>query len=651
MRTLGEHNDVVCGIAGAIYLSGQRPDVRLLEAMAQELVHRGPDGQGVALFATAGLAHRRLSIIDLTDAAAQPLFSPDGRVAIVFNGEVYNFRELRAQLEAKGERFQSTGDTEVILRLYLDLGTRAIEQLDGMFALAIWDDRHRGLLLACDRAGKKPLYVYEDGEKLLFGSEIKAILAHPRVDRTMSPSAVPQFLSHGYVPNPNTFYARIRKLPPACFEVFEVEGSRRGPQQYWDFPVGGRQRRLGAPSTAEAEELVRDAFTRAVQRRLVSDVPLGAFLSGGVDSTLVVGVMAQLSRTPVKTFSIGFEGHPEWDETGYARLVAERFKTDHTEFKVRPETFELVEKLAWHYDEPFGDSSAIPTFIVSSLTRQHVKVALTGDGGDEVFAGYPRFLPGAAGELLPAWTRRTLGALARRLPRSDKLPSRTERARRFALQLSKDFPERMRGWLTLFTVEELRALLSPEFTDHATTESIGFAYGHYAERAAEADPINRVLYLNARTYLLDDLNVKMDRASMAASLETRAPFLDTALMELSFSLPGHMKLRGTKTKWILKRAFRHLLPPVIVTRKKMGFGVPLGAWFRGALRGFLEERLLSSDARVYPMLRRSEVERLFHSHHAGEKDYGLQLWALWMLELWLRRESALGSVRGWRTAS
>ncbi|HVW28548.1 MAG TPA: asparagine synthase (glutamine-hydrolyzing) [Polyangiaceae bacterium] len=619
--------------------------------MAQELAHRGPDGQGVALFATAGLAHRRLSIIDLTDAAAQPLFSPDGRVAIVFNGEVYNFRELRAQLEAKGERFQSTGDTEVILRLYLDIGTRAIEQLDGMFALAIWDDRHRRLLLACDRTGKKPLYVYEDAEKLLFGSEIKAILAHPRVDRTMSSSAVPQFLSHGYVPNPHTFYERVRKLPPACFEVFDVEGSRRGPQQYWDFPVSGRRRRLRAPSTAEAEELVRDAFTRAVQRRLVSDVPLGAFLSGGVDSTLVVGVMAQLTTTPVKTFSIGFEGHPEWDETAYARLVAERFKTDHTEFKVRPETFELVEKLAWHYDEPFGDSSAIPTFIVSSLTRQHVKVALTGDGGDEMFAGYPRFLPGAAGELMPRWTRERLRALASMVPQSEDFHGRIERVRRFALQLSKDLPERMRGWLTVFTIDELRTLLAPEFAVHATPESIGFANGYYAERAADADPINRVLYLNARTYLLEDLNVKMDRASMAASLETRAPFLDTALMELSFSLPGYMKLRGTKTKWILKRAFRHLLPKVIVHRKKMGFGVPLNAWFRGALRGFLEERLLASDACLYPMLRRSEVQRLFDAHHAGKKDNGTQLWALWMLELWLRRERALGAAQSWRSAS
>jgi asparagine synthase (glutamine-hydrolysing) len=607
--------------------------------MAQQIAHRGPDGEGVALFAGAGLAHRRLSIIDLTNAAAQPLSSPDGRATIVFNGEVYNFQELRRELEAKGERFQSTGDTEVILRLYLDRGTSAIERLDGMFALAIWDDRERQLLLACDRTGKKPLYVYEDSEKVLFGSEIKAILAHPGVDRTMAPAAVPQFLSHGYVPNPHTFYQRIRKLPPASFEVIRPGATRRGPQQYWDFPVAPRSEQRKTLGLPEAERQVRDAFTRAVERRLIADVPLGAFLSGGIDSTLIVGVMAQLSPTPVKTFSIGFEGYPAWDETAYARLVADRFKTQHTEFKVRPESFELVEKLAWHYDEPFGDSSAIPTFIVSSLTREHVKVALTGDGGDEVFAGYPRFLAGAAGELLPGWTRRGLGRLARAMPRSQRFHSRGARVRRFALQISKDLPERLRGWLTFFTIEELHALLEPEFAEHATVEEIGFANRHYADGAAAADPINRLLYLNARTYLLDDLNVKMDRASMAASLETRAPFLDTALMELAFSLPGLMKLRGTTTKWILKRAFRDLLPTAVVRRKKMGFGVPLGAWFRGALRGFLEERLLAADARLYPMLRRSEVERLFHAHHAGAKDNGMQLWALWMLELWLRRES------------
>jgi asparagine synthase (glutamine-hydrolysing) len=517
--------------------------------MARQIAHRGPDGEGVALFANVGLAHRRLSILDLTDAAAQPLTSGDGRVSLVFNGEIYNFRELRRELEARGERFRSSGDTEVILRLYLDRGVRAIERLDGMFALAIWDDRERRLVLACDRTGKKPLYVYEDAEKILFGSEIKAIFAHPDVDRTMSPAAVPQFLSHGYVPNPGTFYRRIRKLPPASFEVLELGKRSHGPEQYWDFPVEARRAQHDALTVEEAERRVRDAFTSAVERRLVSDVPLGAFLSGGVDSTLVVGVMARLQTAKVKTFSIGFEGYPEWDETGYARLVARRFETDHTEFKVRPESFDLVEKLAWHYDEPFGDSSAIPTFIVSSLTRDHVTVALTGDGGDEVFGGYPRFI-------------------------------------------------------------------------------------------AAADPVNRVLYLNARTYLLDDLNVKVDRASMAASLETRAPFLDTALMELSLSLPGHLKIRGTTTKWILKRAFRDLLPREVVHRKKMGFGVPLGAWFRGALRGYLEERLLAPDARLYPMLRRGPVERLFRAHHAGDKDNGLQLWALWMLELWLRREEA-----------
>jgi asparagine synthase (glutamine-hydrolysing) len=630
----------VCGIAGALYRSGRRPEARVLEAMASEIAHRGPDGSGVACFDGAGLAHRRLAILDLSDAARQPLELPDAGSSIVFNGEIYNFRELRRELERQGETFRSTGDTEVIVRSYARHGEEAIQRLDGMFAFALWDDRARRLILACDRTGKKPLYVYEDAEKVVFGSEIKAILAHPDVDRTMDPEAVPQFLSHGYVPTPRTFYRRIRKLPPATFEVFDLAKPGSRSRQYWDFPLRRGGTLSGVLSTADAERRVREAFTKAVERRLVADVPLGAFLSGGIDSTLVVGVMASLTSAPVKTFSIGFEGYPAWDETEYARLVADRFKTEHTPFKVRPESFDLVEKLAWHYDEPFGDSSAIPTFIVSSLTRQHVKVALTGDGGDEVFAGYPRFLAGAAAELVPSWARKWLDRAGRLLPESAAFHDPATRARRFATQFAKDMPERLRGWLTLFTVEELQALLSPEFGEHASVEAIGRANREYGLRSRGADPVNRILYLNARTYLLDDLNVKVDRASMAASLETRAPFLDTGLMEVAFSLPGHMKMRGKTTKWILKRAFRDLLPEEIVHRKKMGFGVPLGAWFRGALKGFLEERLLAPDARIYPMLRRSEVEGLFREHHAGRRDYGSHFWSLWMLELWLRRESA-----------
>lgn len=623
----------MCGITGALYRH-QRPDEAVLRAMTDTLAHRGPDGDGVHLFAHAGLGHRRLSIVDLTPAAAQPLMSDDGLVGLAFNGELYNFQTLRTQLQALGHTFRSTGDTEVLLKAYLQWGVEAVRRLDGMFAFAVVDSRDGSLLLGRDRTGKKPLYVYEDGEKLLFGSELKAILAHPGVDRAMRPQAPAQFLSHGYVPSPDTFYQRIRKLPPSNFERFDAQGQSRGPQRYWDFPMGP-SREVG---DAEAIAQVRTLFTQAVEKRLVADVPLGAFLSGGVDSSLVVGVMAQVSRTPVKTFSIGFQGYPAWDETAFAREVATRFRTEHTEFKVEPEAFGLVEKLAWHYDEPFGDSSAIPSFIVSSLTQKHVKVALTGDGGDEVFAGYSRFRGAVLAEKVPAQARAVAGLVAGLMPEPKAFHSLAARARRLAQVGSRPMPERLRGWLSFFSAQELRGLLRPEYAQWARESVLGASYVEALKGTERSEPLNQVLVLNARTYLLDDLNVKMDRASMAASLETRSPFLDTALMEYAFALPGHLKLRRGTTKWVLKEAFRDLLPESVVKRKKMGFGVPLGAWFKGALKSQLQERLLAPDAQLLRLVERSALERLFGEHQEGLKDYGGHFWSLWMLELWLQRE-------------
>lgn len=611
---------------------GRTASTDVLTAMAATLRHRGPDGNGVKAFAGCGLAHTRLKIIDLTDAAAQPLSNDRGDVWVSFNGEIYNFQALRAELESKGHRFRSTGDTEVIVRLYEEMGLDAIARLDGMFALAIWDDRAKRLVLARDRTGKKPLFVYDDGETVAFGSEIKAILAVPGVDRSMRQSAVPLYLTYGYVPTPGTFYTKIAKLPPASLQVFE-RGKASEPKGYWDFPVSEAADGGESVSVEEAAARVRELFTEAVKKRMVSDVPLGAFLSGGVDSTLVVGVMSQLSTRPVKTFSIGFEGDASYDETGFARIAAERFGTEHTEFKVKPESYDLVEKLGWHYDEPFGDSSAIPTYIVSKLTREHVTVALTGDGGDEVFAGYGRFYAAKLAESLPRPLMRLLRTLASPLPAGDDFRSFVNRGKRFLTRASEDLPDRFRGWISFFTIEELDELLSPELK--ATGDAISASYAESLARAREADLVNQLLYLNARTYLLDDLNVKMDRASMAVSLEGRSPFLDTALMEYVFRLPGEMKLRGKTTKWILKKAFADLLPEEIRTRSKMGFGVPLGAWFRGELRGYLEDRLLDPGARIYPMLRREFVERMVKEHQSRQRDWGGHFWVLTMLELWL----------------
>jgi len=571
----------VCGIAGVLYRDGHRPFEATLAAMAQSIAHRGPDGQGVAVFeGGCGLAHRRLAIIDLSPDAAQPMSAAEGAVCVVFNGEIYNYRELRAELEQHGHRFRSASDTEVLLEAYLRWGDGAFARLDGMFAIALWDSRSRTLILARDRTGKKPLYVYEDQHKLVFGSELKAILAHPEVDTRANPEAVPQFLSHGYVPTPATFYARIRKVLPACFEKLTVATREPQPTEYWNFPLGKEREVRTEDQRREVEHTVRELFIAAVKRRLVADVPLGAFLSGGIDSTLVVGVMSQLTSSPVKTFSIGFEGAPDFDETKYARLVAERFGTSHTEFKVKPESFDLIEKLAWHYDEPFGDASAIPTYVVSKLTREAgCTVALTGDGGDEMFAGYSRFIASVAAERVPRAFRRLARRVLEPLP-AKAGPQALQRARRFALNASRELPDRLRGWISVFSVPELGELLEPEVLRYSTTSLIGESYERHFRRAREAgaDALNQVLYANAKTYLLDDLNVKVDRASMAVGLETRSPFLDTALMEYAFSLPAHLKIRGRDTKWVLKRAFHDLLPEEVVNRPKMGFGVPIGRW-------------------------------------------------------------------------
>lgn len=629
----------MCGIAGVLYRDGSTPDEAVLSAMATTLAHRGPDGQGVRAMPWCGLAHRRLSIIDLSAGAAQPMGAADGKVWIAFNGEIYNFKQLRTELAGRGHTFKTEGDTEVALAAYLEWGQDAVARLDGMFAIALWDGRSRELLLARDRTGKKPLYVYEDARKVVFGSEIKAILAHPDIDAELSPVAIPLFLSHGYVPAPETFYRRIRKVRPATLEVLTPTRPDAAARTFWRFPVT----QLEPAEVADlksVEQRIRELFFAAVERRMVSDVPLGAFLSGGVDSSLVVAAMAKLSSKPVKTFSIGFEGYPDWDETRYARMVAEHCRTEHTFLKLEPNSFDVVEKLAWHFDEPFGDSSCLPTYAVSKLTREHVTVALTGDGGDELFCGYPRFMATAAAERIPS-PLRALGQLAvRALPPGREARSLYNRGRRFASQATKPLADRLRGWTSVFTDEELARLLTPEAQRLASTEVLGREERRIDREGRGLDNVNRALLINAQTYLLDDLNVKVDRASMAASLETRAPFLDTALMDYVSRLPGSLKLHGTTFKWILKRALGDLVPEIILTRKKMGFGVPLGAWFRGELSQAIGDRLLSPASPLSGTVRPEALRALVEDHTAGRRDYGLQLWGLWSVDHFLSNAGA-----------
>ena len=626
----------MCGIVGFVRFDGQPLDLQVLGRMTAALTHRGPEGQRLQFLAAGptrvGLGHTRLKIIDLSDAAAQPMANEDASVWVSFNGEIYNFRELRARLAVRGVPFRSASDTEVILRLYEAEGERCVGALDGMFAFAVWDARRETLLLARDRVGKKPLFYYSTPTLFAFASEIKALLAHPDIAPEVDAEALPAFFLYGYVPTPATFYRGIRKLPPGHLMLVDQNGKVRM-EEYWDLPTRSESSDL-RPSEAGAAARVRELTTQAVRRRLIADVPLGAFLSGGIDSTIVVGLMSQLLEGSVRTFSIGFAGDPRFDETRYARLASTRFGTVHTEFVVEPSAVDLVERLVWHHDGPFADSSAIPTYLLSRLTREHVTVALNGDGGDELFAGYLRFYAALLSERVPAWVRHAAHRILSGLPEWGGHRSPFGRLQKFAGSATLPFVERFTRWISVF-YEDLPRLL-PDYQDNGRAPLPLVLLLPYLRRCEGVPPLSRLLYLNLKTYLLDDLLVKMDRCSMAHALETRSPFLDRALMEYVSALPDHMKLRWGRTKVILRRAFADLVPPQILRRGKMGFGVPLRAWFTADLRDYLQDLLLAPDARLRTYLNQEYVRRLCHAHLAGHADHSPRLWTLLTFEVWLR---------------
>ncbi len=625
----------MCGICGELRFDGAPVRGAVVTAMRDRLVHRGPDASGLHITgdARAALGFRRLRIIDLSANGDQPMPNETGSVEVVFNGEIYNFRDLRRGLEARGHRFRSHGDTEVIAHLYEEQGADAIAALDGMFAIAIWDDRAQRLLLARDRAGKKPLFYYRDARLLAFGSEIKAFFGNPDIDLTLDPEAVPQYFVHGYVPGPRTFYRGVWQVPPATVMTIEADG-RTASRRYWqlEFP---RERDVAEVGDADAAHAIRRLVTDAVSKRLVSDVPLGAFLSGGIDSTIVVGLMSQLRAEPVKTFTVGFDGDASYDESSLARDTAARFKTDHTEFRVTTSAIDLIDPLIWHHDGPFADSSAVPTYLISRLTREHVTVVLTGDGGDELFAGYDRFYAALASERIPAWA----GATARRMLRLAPSPASdrhwSARARRFVRPLGRPMAERVASWQSSF-FDDLFALLRPDFV--AALPAIDRLHPVTAEkdRLDGRSPLSQLLQVNYTSYLADDLLVKVDRCTMAHSLEARSPLLDTALTEYAAALPDRLKLSGRQTKVVLRRAFADLLPPAIARAPKRGFGVPVGAWFRGELRGYIRDLLLAPDARYREMLDRRYVEQVLEQHLAGQANAGPHLWTLMCFERWLR---------------
>jgi asparagine synthase (glutamine-hydrolysing) len=614
----------MCGIFGAV---GPLPP-HGLDAVSRSLEHRGPDAEGRFSDGLCTLYHRRLKIIDLSDAAAQPMTNEDGSVHVVFNGEIYNHHELRRELEALGHTFRSRSDTEVLVHGYEAWGDQLVRRIDGMFAFGVWDARRGRLFLARDRSGKKPLFYAEAGGSFRFASSVAALRASGLQARPDA-SALPIYLAYGFVPAPATFFEGIRQLPPAGFLARSGDGAI-STGTYWEPSFSGDCR----DDYATARGRVRELVTRAVERRLESDVPLGAFLSGGIDSTIIVGVMAQRLGSAVRTFSIGFAGDARYDETSFARLAASRFGTDHTEFRLEPTSFELVEELVRHHDGPFGDSSAIPTYVVSRLTRKHVTVALTGDGGDELFCGYVRFLAAELADAIPSPLRRLAGRVSSSFDSGDER-STLGRMLRFFKASSLPVVDRIARWGTFFP--NPAALLRPEVA--ASLPSPGeaplrwqrdvFALGR--GRAT----LSRVLEHNFRTYLPFDLLVKADRCSMANSLETRSPFLDTALIEYAASLPPSYLRRGWTTKRILKDAFSDLLPSEIRNRGKMGFGVPLGTWFRGDLREYLCDRL-GEGARCFELLDPGAVKTLLDEHLSGAVDHGHRLWALLTLEVWLR---------------
>ncbi len=624
----------MCGICGVIHFDGSPVEQANLTRMVETIHHRGPDDSGVWAEGNVGLGNTRLAIIDLSPAGHQPLANETGDVWIAFNGEIYNFQPIRDGLIKRGHTFRSRTDTETIVHLYEERGIECLQALRGMFALAIWDGPKRELWLARDRLGKKPLYYFHDGLRLIFGSEIKCILAYPNVPRVLDRSVLPLYLTYGYVPAPQTIFSGIRALRPGCW--LRVAGSRVEENQYWSAPSANPpegSKTFGRVEQDWAEALL-EQLREAVRLRLISDVPLGAFLSGGLDSSAVVALMAEAASAPVKTFAIGFSGEPSFDETAHARVVAQHLGTDHHEFIVEPQTIDLIPKLAWHLDQPFGDSSAIPTYLVSKLAREHVTVALNGDGGDELFAGYDRFRAARlAGQYkrLPEWVHRGVTELAKRWPQSTGYRDVGRRTLRFVTAARLPLPQQYLGWV---------GIMSPELVDGLTVDSgreqATAHFQKYFPQLNGGDPVPTLLEVNLRSYLPDDLLIKADRLSMAASLEARSPFLDHVLVEFAATIPASLKLRGGTSKYILKRAFEGKLPREIIHRRKHGFGVPIGKWFRTTLREYLADTLLSARARERGLLRPEVVRGLMSEHLSGERDHGQVLWTLLMLEVWAR---------------
>lgn len=613
----------MCGIAGIVSLHNQPIGAEELHAMCAAMVRRGPDDEGMYLGDGAGLAMRRLSIIDL-ETGHQPVCNEDASIWVVLNGEIYNYRELRSQLEQRGHEFRTSTDTEVIVHLYEERGEACVDALRGMFGFALWDERRRRLLLARDRLGIKPLYFGTVAGRFLFASELKAILQISDVERLLNWSSLAHLLAYGTTPPEESIVEGIHKLEPGHRVLLE-QGKEPLVERYWDIRFTPNTRR----SEQDTIDELRAKLQEAVRYHQVSDVPVGAFLSGGIDSSAVVAMMARTTTNRIKTFSIGWH-EQEYNELPYARLVAQRFGTDHHELVLEPNVLDVMDHLAWDLDEPFGDASAIPTYMVSKLAAQHVKVVLSGDGGDELFGGYDKYVVESRERMmrfLPPFMRTVLAQASRRWPDG-------VRGKNSLRHFSLPGPERYLDASTLFKEEEQATLLTPAVRQRLDSLSPA---GSRVERLAHSTDhwLSTLQDLDLRHYLPLDILTKVDRMSMAHSLESRVPLLDHPLVEFAATIPADWKLHGRRTKYIFVRALRGLVPDAALDRPKKGFGVPLGRWFRGALRPMVRELLLADTSRRRGLFNATRVEHLLDQHDRG-RPLDQQLWTLMSFELWCR---------------
>jgi asparagine synthase (glutamine-hydrolysing) len=621
----------MCGIAGFAEVTGSHPrplegDRQRVKAMCDVMRHRGPDDDGFYVEPGVALGMRRLSIIDLS-TGHQPIHNEDRTVWVVFNGEIYNYRQLRDALEAEGHQFHTSSDTETIVHGYEQWGEDVFSKLRGMYGIALWDTRTRTLLVARDRAGIKPLYYAEAGGRLFFGSEAKCVLVNPEVDRQLSPAALDHFLAYQYTPKDQSIFRGIRKLQPG--HVLRVRDGRVSTRQYWQLPV---DRTFGGTEQDAVSEL-RRILADAVRAHMMADVPLGAFLSGGIDSSLVVALMAQASDRPVKTFSIGFE-EAAFDELPHARRVARHLQTEHHEFVVRPDALGILDRMIWHFDEPFADPSAIPTWYVSEMARRHVTVVLSGDGGDELFGGYTRYRPHPRVEsfdrLSAGLGRAVAKAAWRALPHG-------ARGKNFLRHVARDAQGRYIDSVTFYHADERSALLSPElrralngWNSEALFRQPFDRFGHLPVKA-------QLMAFDFETYLPEDCLVKVDRMSMAHSIESRVPLLDHLVIEFAASLPASMKMPGGRLKHLLKELAFSLVPREILDRPKQGFGVPIGHWFRGELRDAFGDILGSPLARQRGYFDHTFIDRVLAEHLDEKRDHSWRLWQLLVFELWHRQ--------------